>query len=343
MAVDRSSRAQRRAINAIVLGSGERARRIARNLESGSRGRTRVVGFLDDDPSDGDRRALADLYLGRLDRLPEIAASYAVDWVIYGLPRRFLAHDSTANAIGLCETLGIDLTIPVDLFDTRAAHVVRRDVAGLPAISFSVHGRHPVWQFALKRAFDVVGSLLLLALSAPVWLAVALAVKLDSPGPIFFVQPRCGRYGRVFPFLKFRTMVTDAESRKAALRQLNEKSGPVFKMQRDPRVTRVGRILRKYSIDELPQVLNVLIGHMSLVGPRPPVPAEVEKYELDHRGRLSMRPGLTCLWQVSGRNEIEFEDWVKLDIEYVERWSLLLDLQILLATFPAVISGRGAS
>jgi exopolysaccharide biosynthesis polyprenyl glycosylphosphotransferase len=343
MAVDRSSRAQRRGINAIVLGSGERARRIARNLESGSRGRTRVVGFLDDDPSDGDRRALGDLYLGRLDRLPEIAASYAVDWVIYGLPRRFLAHDSTANAIGLCETLGIDLTIPVDLFDTRAAHVVRRDVAGLPAISFSVHGRHPVWQFALKRAFDIAGACFLLALSAPVWLAVALAVKLDSPGPIFFVQPRCGRYGRVFPFLKFRTMVTDAESRKAALRQLNEKSGPVFKMQRDPRVTRVGRILRKYSIDELPQVLNVLVGHMSLVGPRPPVPAEVEKYELDHRGRLSMRPGLTCLWQVSGRNEIEFEDWVKLDIEYVERWSLLLDMQILLATFPAVISGRGAS
>ncbi len=343
MAAVRSSRAQRRSIHAIVLGSGERARRIARNLETGSRGRTRVVGFLDDDPSDGDRRALGDLYLGRLDRLPEIAASYAVDWVIYGLPRRFLAHDSTANAIGLCETLGIDLTIPVDLFDTRAAQVVRRDVAGLPAISFSVHGRHPVWQFALKRAVDVAGSLILLALSAPVWLAVALAVKLDSPGPIFFVQPRCGRYGRVFPFLKFRTMVSDAESRKAALRQLNEKSGPVFKMQRDPRVTRVGRILRKYSIDELPQVLNVLVGHMSLVGPRPPVPAEVEKYELDHRGRLSMRPGLTCLWQVSGRNEIEFEDWVKLDIEYVERWSLLLDLQILIATFPAVISGRGAS
>jgi exopolysaccharide biosynthesis polyprenyl glycosylphosphotransferase len=200
-----------------------------------------------------------------------------------------------------------------------------------------------VWQFALKRAFDVAGACFLLALSAPVWLAVALAVKLDSPGPIFFVQPRCGRYGRVFPFLKFRTMVTDAESRKAALRELNEKSGPVFKIQRDPRVTRVGRILRKYSIDELPQVLNVLVGHMSLVGPRPPVPAEVEKYELDHRGRLSMRPGLTCLWQVSGRNEIEFEDWVKLDIEYVERWSLLLDMQILLATFPAVISGRGAS
>jgi len=124
---------------------------------------------------------------------------------------------------------------------------------------------------------------------------------------------------------------------------LNEKSGPVFKIERDPRMTRVGRTLRKYSIDELPQLLNVLVGHMSLVGPRPPVPGEVDQYEIDHRGRLGMRPGLTCLWQVSGRNEIEFEDWVKLDIEYVEHWSLLLDLQILLATFPAVISGRGAS
>ena len=332
-----------RTLNAIVLGSGERARRIAANLEAETRARTRVCGFLDDDPSDADRRSLGERYLGRLDRLPEIAAHFAVDWVIYGLPRRFLAHDSTANAIGLCETLGIDLTIPVDLFDTRAAHVVRRDVAGLPAISFSVHGRHPTWQFALKRTVDVLGALAVLIVSAPVWLLVSLAIKLDSPGPIFFVQPRCGRYGRVFPFLKFRTMVTDAEARKSELRALNEKSGPVFKMQRDPRVTRVGRILRKYSIDELPQVLNVLMGHMSLVGPRPPVPAEVEKYELDHRGRLSMRPGITCLWQVSGRNEIEFEDWVKLDIEYVERWSLLLDLQILLATFPAVISGRGAS
>ena len=303
-------------LNVIVLGSGERARRIAANLVRDTRSRASVYGFLDDDPADADLRLLGDRYLGRLDQLSQVAARYAIDWVIYGLPRRFLAHDSTANAIGLCETLGIDLTIPVDLFDTRAAYVVRRDVAGLPAISFSVHGRHARWQFA---------------------------IKLDSPGPIFFIQPRCGRYGRTFPFLKFRTMVTDAEARKAGLRAQNEKSGPVFKMQRDPRVTRVGRILRKYSIDELPQLLNVVAGHMSLVGPRPPVPAEVEKYELDHRGRLSMRPGITCLWQVSGRNEIEFEDWVKLDIEYVERWSLLLDLQILLATFPAVISGRGAS
>jgi exopolysaccharide biosynthesis polyprenyl glycosylphosphotransferase len=343
MGVVNASPFDRRIVNALILGSGERARRIAVNLERDWRRRTHVCGFLDDDPSEGDRHTLGERYLGRLDRLPQVAAQYSIDWVIYGLPRRFLAHDSTANAIGLCETLGIDLTVPVDLFDTRAAHVVRRDVAGLPAISFSLHGRHALWQLALKRGFDIAGALSVLLVTFPVWLLAAIAIKLDSPGPVFFVQPRCGRYGREFPFLKFRTMATDAEARKAELHKLNEQSGPVFKMARDPRVTRVGRLLRKYSIDELPQLLNVLAGHMSLVGPRPPVPAEVEKYELDHRGRLSMRPGLTCLWQVSGRNEIEFEDWVKLDIEYVERWSLLLDLQILLATVPAVVSGRGAS
>ena len=327
----------------LLLGSGSRAQGIAARLHDDKRGSVEICGFLDDDPSQEDRRALGQRYLGRIERLGDIAARERVDWVIFGLPRRYLANDSTANAIGLCETLGIEFSIPVDLFDTRSARAVLRDVAGLPAVSFSVQGRRPIWQLAAKRAIDVVGAFVALVLTSPVWMLAALAVKLDSPGPVFFVQQRCGQYGEAFPFLKFRTMVTDAEARKIELRALNEKKGPVFKMRSDPRVTRVGRILRKYSIDELPQVLNVLIGHMSLVGPRPPVPGEVEKYELDHRGRLSMRPGITCLWQVSGRNQIEFEDWVKLDLEYVERWSLMLDFQILLATLPAVLSGRGAS
>ena len=329
-------------VRALVLGSGDRARRIATLIES-KMPNVRVCGFLDDDPSDEDRALLGTRYLGQLDRLPHVATHEGVTWVVFGLPRRFLAQDSTASAIGLCETLGIDLSIPLDLFDTRTAQVVRHDIGGLPAIAFSVHGGRPLWQLAVKRAIDVAGALAALLLTLPVWLVVAVAIKLDSPGPIFFVQRRCGRYGHAFPFVKFRTMVTGADAQKAALRALNEKTGPVFKMQHDPRVTRVGRILRKYSIDELPQLLNVLAGHMSLVGPRPPVPEEVARYELDHRGRLSMRPGITCLWQVSGRNQIEFEDWVKLDLEYVERWSLLLDLQILLATLPAVVSGRGAS
>ena len=337
------SRARRGSSRTLILGSGDRARRIAASLESERGGGGCVIGYLDDHPSNSDRALLGERYLGALDRLGEIAAREGVGRVVYGMPRRFLSLDSTANAIGLCETLGIDLTIPADLFDTRAAHVVATRIGGVPAVSFSVHGHHSLWQLAAKRSFDVLAALLALLVTAPIWVATALAIKLDTPGPVFFVQPRCGRYGSVFPFLKFRTMVTNAESRKAELASLNEKSGPVFKMTRDPRVTRVGRLLRKYSIDELPQLLNVLAGHMSLVGPRPPVPGEVEKYELDHRGRLSMRPGITCLWQVSGRNQIEFEDWVKLDIEYVERWSLLLDFQILLATVPAVLSGRGAS
>jgi exopolysaccharide biosynthesis polyprenyl glycosylphosphotransferase len=327
----------------LVLGSGERARRLADAIDAEAGGKREVVAFLDDQPADRDRELLGERYLGGLERLADVAASRGVSRAVYGLPRRFLSHDSVANAIGLCEALGIDLVIPADLFETRAAQVVLTQVGGKPAFSFSVHGPHSSIQLAAKRAFDVVGALLVLLLTTPFWLATAIAIKLDSRGPIFFVQSRCGRYGRIFPFLKFRTMVTDAEDRKRDLFEYNEKSGPVFKIARDPRVTRVGRILRKYSIDELPQMLNVLAGHMSLVGPRPPVPGEVEKYELDHRGRLSMRPGITCLWQVSGRNQIEFEDWVKLDLEYVERWSLLLDFQILLATVPAVVSGRGAS
>lgn len=327
----------------LLLGTGNRARRIAAQVESPQRGALRVIGFLDDDPSEEDRCELGRRYLGRLDRLGEVAARECVDRVIFGLPRTYLGQDAIANAIGICEALGVDFSIPVDLFDTRVARIGHDELGGLRAISFSLQGGRPAWQFALKRTIDIVGALAALVLSAPVWLAAAVAIKLDSPGPIFFTQPRCGQYGKVFPFVKFRTMTTDAELRKAELRALNEKSGPVFKIECDPRVTRVGRILRKYSIDELPQLLNVLAGHMSLVGPRPPVPGEVEQYEIDHRGRLSMRPGITCLWQVSGRNEIEFEDWVKLDLEYVERWSLLLDLQILLATVPAVVSGRGAS
>jgi exopolysaccharide biosynthesis polyprenyl glycosylphosphotransferase len=337
------TRSRRRPAGVLILGSGDRARRIADLVERDSRQPAHVYGFLDDDPSDEDRAILGSRYLGRMDRLPHFLTQEGVTWVIFGLPRRFLALEATANAIGLCETLGIDVSIPLDLFDTRTARVEQHEVGGMAAISFSVHRRQGSWQLAAKRTIDLVGALAALALTLPIWLAVALAIKLDSRGPIFFVQPRCGQYGRLFPFVKFRTMVTDAEAKKAELRALNEKTGPVFKMQRDPRVTRVGRVLRKYSIDELPQLLNVLAGHMSLVGPRPPVPQEVARYEFDHRGRLSMRPGITCLWQISGRNEIEFEDWVKLDLEYVERWSLWLDFQILLGTLPAVVSGRGAS
>ncbi len=196
---------------------------------------------------------------------------------------------------------------------------------------------------AVKRTIDVVASALGLIALSPLLLATALAVKLDSKGPVFFKQVRVGRNGRLFGMLKFRSMRPDADKLVAQLRAANEQEGPVFKMTRDPRVTRVGAFIRRYSIDELPQLWNVLVGDMSLVGPRPPIPAEVAQYQPWQRRRLSMRPGITGLWQVSGRNAIKFEQWMYLDMQYVDHWSLAQDLRLLLRTIPVVVTGRGAS
>ena len=198
------------------------------------------------------------------------------------------------------------------------------------------------WREWQKRGLDLLlASLACVALSL-VLIAIALAIKLDSPGPVFFRQERVGRDGRRFAMLKFRSMRLDAERYLAALREQNEATGPLFKMRNDPRVTRVGRVLRRLSLDELPQLFNVLRGEMSLVGPRPPLAAEVAEYEDWHMGRLQAVPGMTGLWQVSGRSEIAFHDMVRLDLHYIHNWSLVLDLEILLRTIPAVLSSRGA-
>jgi len=193
-----------------------------------------------------------------------------------------------------------------------------------------------------KRLMDVLVSAVLLILLAPVFLVVAIAIKLDSPGPVFFVQQRVGLNGRRFWFYKFRTMVKDAEQRQAALEQLNEAHGPVFKIRNDPRVTRAGRWIRRLSFDEFPQLINVLRGDMCLVGPRPLPLRDVSRIDVSaHKRRFSVRPGITCLWQINGR-EPEFDDWIKTDMEYIDNWSLRLDAKILLRTIPSVLSGRGA-
>lgn len=194
----------------------------------------------------------------------------------------------------------------------------------------------------VRRFFDIVLSTALLVVLFPVFVALAIVVTLDSKGPVLFKQYRVGENGRLFWFFKFRSMVIDAEARRAALEAMNEASGPLFKMKNDPRITRCGRWMRKYSIDELPQLLNVLRGDMSLVGPRPALPAEVAQYDEYQRLRLSVKPGITGLWQVSGRSDLSFEQSVGLDIEYIERQSLHLDFLILLKTFGAVVKGRGA-
>ena len=194
------------------------------------------------------------------------------------------------------------------------------------------------------RSLLMVGSLLLLLGTLPVMAIIALGIRLTSRGPVLFRQERCGLHGRPFIMLKFRSMVTDAEQRHHELVALNEMGGPVFKVTNDPRITPIGRLLRKYSLDELPQLFNVLRGEMSLVGPRPLPVYEVEKFDDPaHRRRLSVKPGLTCLWQVSGRNEVrDFREWVRLDLEYIDNWSLWLDMQILVRTVPVVLAGTGA-
>jgi exopolysaccharide biosynthesis polyprenyl glycosylphosphotransferase len=189
---------------------------------------------------------------------------------------------------------------------------------------------------------DFMGSLLFISILSPLLLMITLLIRLDSPGPAIYRQVRCGLNGRKFTFYKFRSMIQGAEKQQSDLAAYNMMDGPVFKMKNDPRVTRVGRFLRKTSLDELPQLFNVLRGDMSFVGPRPPIPEEVEKYESWQRRRLSMRPGITGLWQVSGRNQIDFQRWMKLDLEYIDQWSLWLDFKILMKTILVVLWGRGA-
>ena len=199
------------------------------------------------------------------------------------------------------------------------------------------------FSYAVKRAIDVIGSLAGMVLLSPVFLGIALAVKLTSPGPVIFAQVRVGRYGRHFRFYKFRSMYVDAEERKKELLAKNEsKDGVIFKMKDDPRITKVGKFLRRTSLDELPQLWNVFIGDMSLVGPRPPVPKEVQEYTLEDRKRLDVIPGITCLWQIKGRSEIPFHEQVRLDKEYILAPSVWTDIKILLKTIPAIIGGKGA-
>jgi exopolysaccharide biosynthesis polyprenyl glycosylphosphotransferase len=243
----------------------------------------------------------------------------------------------------VCERFGIPFALPAAGFRFSRAEPQHKSATVDGYIHYQTVRAKPV-QRAIKRAIDIVVSASALALLSPLLLTVAVLVKLTSRGDVLFRQVRVGQHGRPFHMLKFRSMVINAEELKAKLQAMNEhKQGPVFKMTRDPRITGIGRFIRKYSIDELPQLLNVLRGEMSLVGPRPPIPQEVAKYEAWQRRRLSVRPGLTCVWQVSGRNEISFEEWMYLDMQYIDHWSLQRDLELIAKTVPVVLTGRGAS
>jgi exopolysaccharide biosynthesis polyprenyl glycosylphosphotransferase len=240
------------------------------------------------------------------------------------------------------ESHGLPIYLLADLFPLRVASNRLTYLADIPLLSLSAvpetYGR-----LLLKRLMDLVLSSALILLLSPAFLLMAAIIKLDSKGPVFFAQERVGRNQRRFKMLKFRSMVVNAEELRKKLEAQNEADGPVFKIRNDPRITRIGRFIRRYSIDEFPQLFNVWMGQMSLVGPRPPIPAEVEEYRWDQRRRLSVTPGMTGLWQVSGRSEIAFEEWVEMDLAYIDSWSLLGDLIILFKTFRAVITHRGAA
>jgi exopolysaccharide biosynthesis polyprenyl glycosylphosphotransferase len=246
------------------------------------------------------------------------------------------------QAIRVLERFAIPFALPACSFRfsrARPAH----EVAVADGYVHYLSVRHKPLQFAFKRAFDIAASGAALVALAPLMIGVAIAIKLTSRGPVLFRQERVGYHGRAFNMLKFRSMVINAEELKKKLLAQNEQSGPVFKMKRDPRITAVGRWIRKFSIDELPQLINVLRGEMAVVGPRPPVPSEVMQYEAWQRRRFSVRPGLTCVWQVSGRNQISFEEWMYLDMQYIDHFSLAQDFALILKTIPVVVTGRGAS
>jgi exopolysaccharide biosynthesis polyprenyl glycosylphosphotransferase len=253
-------------------------------------------------------------------------------------------YDQAFQIVTQCEEQGLKVHFLPTLFDLKFAKSRTEWFGGELMITFFTGGMTGGWPLILKRLLDITASSLILLISLPVFAVVALLIKIISPGPVFFIQDRVGLNKRRFRLFKFRTMVKDAEQKIRELEELNEVSGPVFKIKDDPRITSIGKILRKTSIDELPQLFNVMKGDMSLVGPRPLPVRDYEGFDQDwHRRRFSVRPGITCLWQITGRSNIQFEQWMELDMQYIDQWSLGLDMMILLKTIPAVFRTSGAA
>jgi exopolysaccharide biosynthesis polyprenyl glycosylphosphotransferase len=276
-----------------------------------------------------------------LQQLIELLHEHSASGVIVSAKQAYF--ERVESVIKVCELEGVDAWLVADFFGTQIARASLDELFGHPLLVFR-SAPETSWQSLAKMLMDFFGALVLLILLSPLFLLIAAAIKCVSPGPVFFKQQRSGLSGAPFTLYKFRTMVNNAEQFKHELEAMNEMRGPVFKVTNDPRVTRIGKWLRRYSLDELPQLFNVLRGEMSLVGPRPLPVDEVRRFnDLAHRRRLSVKPGITCLWQISGRNQIaDFKEWVRLDLEYIDNWSLWLDLKILLRTIPAVLTTTGA-
>ena len=328
--------------NLLIVGTNQRAVQFANKICSEPYLGYRIAGFVDDDWrgnygfSSTERQIVTNF-----ENFDKFIRENVIDEVMVFLPIKSF-YNQISEIIERCEEQGIIIKYQPDLFQVKISRYEAFQFQGSPVVTLKSGAMDDDWQLFAKRCVDFVGSGTLLLLLLPLMLVVALLVKITSPGPVFFTQNRVGQGKRQFKLHKFRTMVVDAEKLQAKLEHLNNVSGPVFKIDNDPRITPIGRFLRKTSIDELPQLFNVLKGEMSLVGPRPLPIRDYKGFSADwHRRRFSVKPGLTCLWQVNGRNDIPFEKWMELDLQYIDEWCLSLDMKILLKTIPVVLAGTG--
>ena len=323
--------------NALIVGTGPEAHALRHHLDSIRHLGYTFKGFIDFPGSTTRFTATSADVVGTLDTLFQHARKHFVDEVFFTTPiERGMVRDVLEQA----RVHGVDLRVIPEMYDGLAWDSPIEYIGQFPTIPLHCGRAHEVGLF-LKRWFDVVLSILALILLSPVLLAVAIAVKLDSHGPVFYHSERIGKKGRVFRCIKFRTMVRDADTRRADVMHMNERDGVLFKISNDPRITKLGRFLRKYSLDELPQFFNVLRGDMSIVGPRPPLASEVREYKLSHLRRLDVTPGITGLWQVQARQDPSFDSYISLDVTYIENWSIWLDFKILARTVGVVLAGTG--
>lgn len=325
----------------LVVGTGDQTRQFVDAIHKNFSWGLDIVGFLDAEKENVGKELFGREILGTYSDLASVLHSKPFDEVIITISTKELSE--IMNVLEICEREGVQARIVSDFLGGAAKRFRADTVYGLPIISIIPVPQNE-WMLLIKRMIDILGALVGLVLLAPVFLIIAIAIKVSSAGPLLYEWNVVGCNKKPFKSWKFRTMVIGADAMKEQLAPLNQMVGPVFKIRDDPRVTQLGKFLRKYSLDELPQLWSVLKGDMSLVGPRPAGPHELARYESWHRRKLSVKPGITCLWQVSGRNNInDFDDWVKMDLEYIDNWSLWLDFKILVRTIPAVLSGKGAS
>jgi exopolysaccharide biosynthesis polyprenyl glycosylphosphotransferase len=323
----------------LVLGEGDIAEQFIHSAQTYPDWGIKIKGLVCKDAGNVGKTILGNKVIGHFGDLRTILHSHTIDELIIALPAKNLGE--IENAVNICDEEGISVSIISPFFRTIALNAKSNLIHGLPIISFLPVERNEL-ELAVKRVIDIMGSFIGLVILSPLFVIIAILIKLDSPGPVFYRWKILGLNKKPLTSYKFRTMLQNADEMREMLMEKNEMRGAAFKIKDDPRITRVGKWLRKYSLDELPQLWSVLKGDLSLVGPRPPLQIEIEQFEGWHRRKLSVKPGITCLWQISGRNEIrDFNEWMRLDLKYIDEWSLWLDIKILIKTIPAVLKGTG--